>query len=146
MRASKILRWVLLLSGGVTAINILILYFCPVLIPAANFSVVRLTFVGLLERRYGYILISALLAALILGGSVGVKKNRVLLPCLNLVLFLGDLIGAGILFAVNLLNGLVNTLPLSSGVVDMVVVVLSVLYFVQRTKLIRQNKNEAQNI
>ena len=136
----KILRWTLLLSGVASAVNLLVLYFFPMSIPLANFSIVKLAFIGMVERKYSYILISVLLILVILSGAVSIKRNGVLFPCLNLMLFLGDLIGAGFLFITDLLNGYMNTLVLSSGIVDIIVIVLSVLYFVGRIRLTKQNK------
>lgn len=140
MSVNKILRWTLLLSGVASAVNLLILYFFPMSIPLANFSIIKLTFIAIMERKYSYILISVLLILVILSGAVSIKRNGALFPCLNLVLFLGDLIGAGILFITDLLNGYMNTLVLSSGIVDIIVIVLSVLYFVGRIRLTKQNK------
>lgn len=140
MSVNKILRWTLLLSGVASAVNLLILYFFPMSIPLANFSIIKLTFIAIMERKYSYILISVLLILVILSGAVSIKRNSVLFPCLNLVLFLGDLIGAGILFITDLLNGYMNTLVLPSGIVDIIVIVLSVLYFVGRIRLTKQNK------
>lgn len=140
MSVHKILRWTLLLSGVASAVNLLVLYFFPMSIPLANFSIVKLAFIGMVERKYSYILISVLLILVILSGAVSIKRNGVLFPCLNLMLFLGDLIGAGFLFITDLLNGYMNTLVLSSGIVDIIVIVLSVLYFVGRIRLTKQNK------
>ncbi len=105
MSVHKILRWTLLLSGVASAVNLLVLYFFPMSIPLANFSIVKLAFIGMVERKYSYILISVLLILVILSGAVSIKRNGVLFPCLNLMLFLGDLIGAGFLFITDLLNG-----------------------------------------
>lgn len=139
MNVHKILRWTLLVSGAISTVNLLILYFFPMLIPLANFSIIKLTFIAIVERKYSYVVIGILLILLILSGSASIKRNGVLLPCLDLVLFLWDLISVGTLFITDLLNEEINTLVLSSGVIDIVVIVLSVLYFVGRDRLHQQN-------
>lgn len=139
MNVYKILRWTLLVSGAISTVNLLILYFFPMLIPLANFSIIKLTFIAIVERKYSYIVIGILLILLILSGSASIKRNGVLLPCLNLVLFLWDLISVGTLFITDLLNEEINTLVISSGVIDIVVIVLFILYFVGRDRLHQQN-------
>ncbi len=43
----KILQWLMLLSGGLSACNLLTLYFLPLIFPMANFSIVKLTFIAI---------------------------------------------------------------------------------------------------
>lgn len=128
----------MLLSGGISACNLLTFYFWPLLIPMANFSIIKLAFIAIAEKKYGYILIGCMLIILILTGAVSLKRNRILLPILSFAIFLGDLIHVGYLFVVDLLDGFINTIVICSGTIDIIVIVLFALYFTDRIKSIKQ--------
>ena len=46
MCIKKILQWVMLLSGGISACNLLTFYFLPLIFPIANFSIIKLAFIA----------------------------------------------------------------------------------------------------
>ena len=129
MYLKKALQWLMLLSGGISACNLLTLYFLHFITPGANISILKLTFIALAEKKYSYILFCCVLVSLILLGSVSIKQNSVWLPRLNFLVFLGDLIYVGYLLIMDLSNGYFNIFAICSGVVDIIVVVLLILYF-----------------
>lgn len=139
MCIKKILQWVMLLSGGISACNLLTFYFLPLIFPMANFSIIKLAFIAIAEKKYGYILISCMLTILILIGVASIKRNRILLPVLSFAVFLGDLIYVGCLFVEDLIDGFINTVVIWSGIVDIIAIVLFALYFTGRIKSIKQN-------
>lgn len=106
MYVKKILQWVMLLSGGISACNLLVFYSWPLVFPMANFSIVKLTYIAIAEKEYGLILISCVLTILILIGAGSIKQNRILLPVLGFAIFFGDLIHVGCLFVEDLLGNL----------------------------------------
>ena len=139
MYVKKILQWVMLLSGVISTCNLLTFYFLPFIIPMANFSIIKLAFIAIAEKKYGYILIGCILIILILIGAASIKHNRILLPILSFAIFLGDLIYVGYLFVVDLLNSYINTVVILSGTIDIIIIVLFALYFTGRIKTIKQN-------
>ena len=139
MCVKKILRWVMLLSGGVTVCNLIAFYFLPVIFPTANFSIIRLIFIAIAEKKYGYILISCILTTLILMGAISIKENHIALQFLGFAVFLGDLIYGGCLFVDGLTDGFINMVVIWSVIIDIVVVTLFVIYLTGRIKNIKQN-------
>ena len=95
----------------------------------ANFSIIKLSYIAIAERKYGYILISCMLVILILIGAASIKRSHILLLNLSFVIFLGDLIYVGYLFILDLLNNYFNTVTICSGVVDIIIIVLFSLYW-----------------
>ncbi|MBD8986809.1 MAG: hypothetical protein EGR02_05785 [Clostridiales bacterium] len=139
MYIKKILQWVMLLSGGISACNLLAFYFLPLMFPMANVSIIKLTFIAIAEKRYGYILISCMLTILIIIGAASIKRNHILLPIFSLAVYLGDLMYVGCLFVKDLISGFINTVVIWSGIVDIIAIVLFALYFTGRIKSIKQN-------
>ena len=138
MGIKKYLQWVMLLSGGISACNLITFYFFPLIFPMANFSIIKLTFIAIAENKYGYILISCMLTILILIGAVSIKKNRIMFPVLCFAIFMVDLIYIGCLFVEDLIDGFINTVVIWSGIIDIIAIVLFALYFMDRIKSIKQ--------
>lgn len=139
MNNRKILQWVMLISGGITAGNVLALYFFPFFIPLVNLSIIRLTFISFAEKRIDYILVSCLLVLLIIWGAISVRRNRVWIPAICFAIYEVDMLYASHLFFKDWLNGYFNSTAFWSGVVDIVVVALYVLYFSRKISSIKKN-------
>ena len=133
MYVKKILERVMLLVGAISACNLFTLYLFPLIIPMANFSIIKLSFIAIAEKKYGYILISCMLVILILVGAASIIRNHILLLILSVVIYLGDLIHVGYLFVLDLLNSYFNTVIICSGIVDIIIIVLFSLYKIKKT-------------
>ena len=140
MRIRKILQWVMLLSGCTTVLNIITINFYPLILPMANLSIIKLTFIAFAEKKYGYILISLLLNILILIGVKLIKRNRILFPVLIFPIFLGDFIHVMYLFINGLMVDFINTVIIWSGIIDIIVIPLFILYFKNQVKSTKHYK------
>lgn len=134
MRNRKILFWAMLLSGGLSACNLLLLSLLPILIPGTNFSILQLAFFALAERKYGVFLIGVALACGILAGSVSIRRSRAGLPALCTAIYLGDGINAAYRFAADLPSGDFHWFALCSVLVDILLLALLAQYFARRLR------------
>ncbi len=87
---TKYLSILLIIVSAITLINVLVLYWFPVIIPLSSFSAVRTTFVAFIEKRYALIAVSLLICGLLFLSAISVRRQRVLLPALTLVYLLYD--------------------------------------------------------
>lgn len=132
MRSRTMLFWAMLLSGGLSACNLLLLPLLPILIPGANFTILQLAFFALAGRKYGVFLIGGALAFGILAGSVSIRRSRVGLPALCAAVYLGDGINAAYRFAADLPSGDFHWFALCSVLVDILLLALLAQYFTRR--------------
>lgn len=132
----------LLLSGGLSVFNLVVLCFFPMAIPMIvkpiNVWMLRLCFIGMIERKGGYILFSCLLIFLMIFGAKSIAKKGVLLPVLNLLIFLVDLGWVIFLFVSCLNQDYFNIHVVPSGVWDMAVIILFVVHFMKNRRKIEQ--------
>lgn len=137
MRVKKILQVVMLLSVGISVINLFVLYFFPsaylssIISPIANLTIFKLAFAAIAENKYGYIIFVCVLIILILVGAAAVRKDRILLSVLSFAVYLGDLVYAALLFAADMQNGFINTLVVLPCIIDIISIVLFILYLLQ---------------
>ena len=134
MSVEKILRWIMLLSASISACNLFVFYFFPLIFPMANFSIIKITFIAIAEKKYSYILISCMLILLVYVGAISIKQNYIVLSILSFIVFLADLIHVGILFFRDLFNNYVNTIGIFSGIIDIIVIMLFSFYLVSQIK------------
>ena len=91
LRLSKKILFVLLMTVSVvTFINVLVMYWFPIMIPISSFTAVRLTVLLLIEKRYYLIPVSLLICALLLLTAISIRRQHILLPGLSLPYLIYD--------------------------------------------------------
>ena len=85
--SQKCLTVLLTIVSVVTFVNLLIMYWIPIIIPLSSFSAVRFLFVAFIEKRYYLVLICVGICVLLFLSAISVRRQRVLLPVLSLTVF-----------------------------------------------------------
>ncbi len=103
--SQKCLTVLLTIVSIVTIINVLIMFWFPILIPLSSFTVLRNMFIGLIEKKYYLIIVSALICLLLFVSGISVRRQRILLPVMSLMYLIYDLIRVFILLIDGLGDG-----------------------------------------
>ena len=140
MKIKTFLHWTLLILGGITILNLILFYFFPESIPIINVSILKLAFVGIIEKRYIYVLISLLLCFLIIFGSISIKRGNIVLPIFVMAIYLLDFGQVIFLFVIALKEDYINSFVLLSGIIDIIVLTMFTMYFTERFKAMRQKQ------
>lgn len=133
MRITKWLGRMLLLSGVLTALNLLLFQWVPTLLPMANFLILRTIIIAFVESEIWYAVIGCLLTVLIFWGARSVKRDGILISSLSMVLFLADLVSSLVFFP----SLDIGVFCICSICVDVIVVVLFVRYFIWQIRIRR---------
>jgi hypothetical protein len=96
----KYLSILLTIVSAVTFVNVLVMYWFPVIIPLSSFSAVRTTVVAFIEKRYALIAVSLLICGLLFLSAISVRRQHCFLPVLSLIYLSCDF-----LFVLSLLAG-----------------------------------------
>ena len=84
-RSTLLLSVLLQMMSLISLINILIMYWFPVIIPFSSFVTVRLVTVAFIEELDWLIAISLLICLLLFLAAISIKKHRLFFPGLSLV-------------------------------------------------------------
>lgn len=117
-----------------------VLFFSWKCIPIINVSILKLAFVGIIEKRYIYVLISLLLCFLIIFGSISIKRGNIVLPIFVMAIYLLDFGQVIFLFVIALKEDYINSFVLLSGIIDIIVLTMFTMYFTERFKAMRQKQ------
>lgn len=89
---TKYLTLLLVIVSIASLLNLLIMYWLPILIPISSFSVVRITVFAFIEKRYYLILISMLICVVLFLSARSVQRQHIVLPSLSLLYLIYDFI------------------------------------------------------
>lgn len=131
MCVKKALPWVLLLCAMLSVNSpLLMTRLDAITVPIAHYTICQAIFFGVAERQLWYFLLAALMIALLLLGTVSVRRERWGLSLCGAAVPVLDLLCAGSRLVGDLSNGYVNTMALWACVLDAFVILLYIPYFV----------------
>lgn len=130
LKLSKKILFVLLLAVSVvTFINVLVMYWFPIIIPLSSFSAVRLTVLLLIEKQYYLIPVSLLICVLLLLTAISIRRQHILLPGLSLPYLIYDFVIVLSLFVNGLDDGYWKTYIIQMTVSIALIVLLCIYCF-----------------
>ena len=89
-----------------SVINVLILYWIPILLPIGSYSTIYLAAISFIEKRYYLLVVSLLICVVLILTIFSIKRNRFLLPALSLLYILIDLIFVFRNFVLSIIDGM----------------------------------------
>lgn len=89
---TKCLQTLLTIVSIVTFVNVLVMFWIPILIPLSSFSAVRTMFVAFMEKRYYLIPVSVLICVLLFLSTISIRRQHILLPALSFLYLIYDFI------------------------------------------------------
>ena len=93
LRLSKKILFALLMTVSVvTFINVLVMYWFPIIIPISSFTAVRLVFLTFIVKKYWLLIFSFLICLLLFLTAVSVYRRHILLPTLSLIYLIYDFV------------------------------------------------------
>jgi len=101
----KCLTVLLMIVSVISFINVLIMYWVPIVIPLGSFSAVRLTVLAFIEKQYYLIPVSLLLCTMLFLTTISIRKKHSILPVLSLFYLIYDSITVLLLFIDGLDDG-----------------------------------------
>lgn len=85
------LKIILAVCSLTSLINILMMYWLPIIIPTTSFLALRIAFVSFAEKRYYLLVISVLICVGLFITIFSINKHRIFLPILTLIYIFGEL-------------------------------------------------------
>ena len=122
---TKVLIVLLTIVSTVSIINVIMMYWIPINIPLNSFSVMRLTFVALIEKKYYLIIVSMLISVLLYLTTVAIRKQKILLPVLSLLYLLYDFVIVVLLFIDGLNDGYWGTYIIQTIILSTLILLLA---------------------
>ena len=101
----KILIIILAFFSLTSLINILMMYWLPLIMPTGSFLALRLAFISFVEKQYHLLILSVLISVLLFLTTFSIKRDRVLFPVLSLLYILCDFAIVFLLFVEGLGDG-----------------------------------------
>ena len=126
--SSKCLTILLTVVSTVSLINVLVMYWFPIVIPLSTFSAVRLTVLAFIEKRYSLLIVSVLICALLFLSTISVRKQHILLPLLSLVYLIYDCVRVFVLLVNGLSDGYWKTYIIQTLILIALIVLLCVYF------------------
>lgn len=77
-KIQKVLQYSLFVFSIITTINTIIMYWCPLFLPFSSFSVNKITFWSLAEKKYYFVSISFLLCIFLFVSIWFIRKKNIL--------------------------------------------------------------------
>ena len=77
-------------TGGITLINVIIMYWFPIIFPFTVFTPLRLVMLAYIKEQYWLVLVSVLVCILLLMTIREICKQRILFPILSLLYLVYD--------------------------------------------------------
>ncbi len=141
MCVKKVLPWVLLLCVMLSVSSpLLMTRLDAVTVPVAHYTVCQAIFFGIAERQLWHFLMGALLIGLLLLGAVSVQRERLGMSLCGAAVLVLDILCAGSRLVGDLSNSYVNTMAMRACVLDAMVILLYIPYFVGQYKRKRQKQ------
>lgn len=77
-------------TGGITLINVIIMYWFPIILPFTVFTPLRLVMLAYIKKQYWLVLVSVLVCILLLMTIRAICKKGILFPILSLLYLVYD--------------------------------------------------------
>lgn len=72
-------------------VNILGMFWVPIILPLSSYSIVRMAFVAFIEERYYLLVIGLVICLLLLLTAISINRDRIILPIISLLYLMCDL-------------------------------------------------------
>lgn len=88
--STKFLMILLAIVSSVSLLNVLVMYWLPIILPFISFSTVRFAAVAFIEKRYYLLAVSILICVLMFLSIISVRRRHIILPSLLLLYLIYD--------------------------------------------------------
>ncbi len=140
MENNKVVKHIFLLTLSFSVLNLISLHLIPFIFPVASYTFIRCMGLAIIDKQYGYTIISILVIVFLLLGIQGLKKNKISLVVIGMAVYICDLIHAGTLFVLDFFSlDYINPIALLSLFIN--VIILVCLFFQEK-----QGKHHTGNI
>ncbi len=140
-KVSSIILWLVSLCSF---INILSMFWVPIILPFSSYSIVRIAFVAFIEERYYLLVIGLVVCLLLLLTAISINKNKIILPIISLLYLVCDLFIVLFLLFRGISDGYWHMYIIQVAVTFILTIILSVYIVIKlrsKHKFYKSNNN-----
>lgn len=101
----KITVILLTILSLISVVNVLVMYWFPIIIPISSFSAVRFTFIAFVEKQPLLIFVSIMIIAILFFSTISIRRRCVFFPMMSLAYLIYDFIIVSLLLFDGLADG-----------------------------------------
>lgn len=89
---NRLLLGLVYLISIITLLNVIIMYWIPIIIPLSSFTAIRLAVLAFIEEAYWLILLDLLICTQLFLTTISIRRQGILLPGLSLLYLIYDFV------------------------------------------------------